>query len=215
MPDGHPPGEQQAAGEQPGEDQLRQQRLDKLERLKRSGVDPWPARFERSHTAAEARAAFREDAPVDASLAGRMIGFRDLGKLSFAPLQDGSGQIQISFQLDVLGERYERLKDLDVGDFIGVSGELWRTKRGEITLRVRDYRLLAKSLRPLPEKWHGLADREKRYRQRYLDLIANDEARGTARTRSAVVAAMRQLLNARGFLEVETPVLQPLYGGAA
>ncbi len=202
--------------EEPSDDQLRRQRLEKLDRIRESGTNPWPTRFERTHTLAEARSAFGEDGdPLHVRLAGRLVAFRDLGKLSFAQLQDGTGKLQISFQLKDLGERYEDLRNLDIGDFIGISGYLWRTSRGEITAGVHDFQPLAKSLRPLPEKWHGLVDPEKRYRQRYLDLITNDEVRRVFETRTRIISGMRRWLDERGFMEVETPVLQPLYGGAA
>jgi len=210
-----------AAGDRPlppgeGTDHLREQRLEKLERVRASGANPWPARYERSHATMQASAAFAaNEERLDARLAGRLTALRDLGKLSFAQLQDGAGKLQLSFQVDDLGERYEALKDLDIGDFVGVSGWLWRTRRGEITLRVQEFELLAKSLRPLPEKWHGLQDPEKRYRQRYLDLISNDEVRAVFVKRTEIVRALRNFLDERGFLEVETPALQPLYGGAA
>ncbi|MDE3077607.1 MAG: lysine--tRNA ligase, partial [Chloroflexota bacterium] len=197
------------------EDKLRQQRLEKLGRIVSSGVDPWPARFDRSHSCAEALAAFREGEDVPVRLSGRLVAFRDLGKLTFAHLLDDGCRIQLSFQVNDLQEAYSRLKDLDVGDILGVSGYLFKTNRGEITAHVQEFQLLAKSLRPLPEKWHGLTDIEKRYRQRYLDLIANEDARETFRQRSGIVSGIRRFLDERGFLEVETPILQPLYGGAA
>ena len=198
------------------EDQLRQQRLEKLERIRQSGANPWPARFERSHTAQQARDAYQSDEDrLPATMAGRLVAFRDIGGMSFSSLQDGSGRVQLSFHRDDLGERYEDLKDLDVGDFVGVSGYLWRTRRLEITLRVQEFQLLAKSLRPLPEKWHGLQDPEKRYRQRYLDLISNDEVRQVFAKRTAIVRSLRDFLDQCGFVEVETPALQPIYGGAA
>jgi lysyl-tRNA synthetase class 2 len=200
----------------PEGDHLREQRLEKLERIQTSGVDAWPTRYDRSHTTAQASAAFEAtDERIEARLAGRLTALRDLGKMSFAQLQDGAGKLQLSLQVDDLAERYESLKDLDIGDFVGVSGWLWRTRRGEITLRVQDWQLLAKSLRPLPEKWHGLQDQEKRYRQRYLDLIANDGVREVFEKRTRIVRSLRAFLDERGFLEVETPALQPLYGGAA
>ena len=199
-----------------GTDHLRQQRLEKLERIRQSGANPWPTRFERSHTTAEARAAFTSnDDSIAARLAGRLTAFRDLGGMSFARLQDGAGSLQISFHREDSEDRYEALKDLDIGDFIGVEGRLWQTKRGEITLHVDAVQLLAKSLRPLPEKWHGLQDPEKRYRQRYLDLISNEQVRDVFEKRSRILRSVRRFLDERGFLEVETPALQPLYGGAA
>ncbi|HEY8694088.1 MAG TPA: lysine--tRNA ligase, partial [Chloroflexota bacterium] len=200
----------------PGEDRLREQRLEKLERIRASGANPWPTRFERSHTTKQASVDFAAtEEGFDARLAGRMIAHRDLGGMTFSRIQDGAGKLQLSFHKEDLGERYESLKDLDIGDFVGVSGYLWRTKRGEITLRVQKFELLAKSLRPLPEKWHGLQDQEKRYRQRYLDLISNEDVRAVFEKRTRIVGSLRRFLDERGFLEVETPALQPLYGGAA
>jgi lysyl-tRNA synthetase, class II len=198
------------------EDLLRRQRLEKLQRIRDSGANPWPTRFERSHTTVQAREAYTsDDERLSVRLAGRLVAFRDIGKLSFASIQDGAGKLQLSFQVDDLSDRYEGLKDLDIGDFVGVSGWLWKTRRGEITLRVQEFDLLAKSLRPLPEKWHGLQDQEKRYRQRYLDLVSNDEVRDVFAKRTQIVRRLRQFLDERGFLDVETPALQPLYGGAA
>jgi lysyl-tRNA synthetase class 2 len=139
-----------------------------------------------------------------------------MGKSTFAHIEDGSGRIQIYFKRDDLGEEaYETFKrDFDLGDFIGVEGHPFRTRTGEVTVRVQSYQLLSKALHPLPEKWHGLKDVEIRYRQRYLDLIANEEVRHIFTTRTRVVAAMRRFLDEQGFLEVETPTLQPIYGGA-
>ena len=140
---------------------------------------------------------------------------RPMGKISFLDLRDGSGKIQLCFYKDRLSEeRLDLFKELDIGDIIGVSGKLFRTKSGEPTVEVENFTLLAKSLQPLPEKWHGLSDVERRYRQRYLDLIANAEAREIFLVRSQVITAIRDFLNQRGFLEVETPVLQPSAGGA-
>jgi lysyl-tRNA synthetase class 2 len=139
-----------------------------------------------------------------------------MGKATFMDLRDGSGKLQIYFRRDELGEeKYELLQDFDIGDFIGVSGELFTTHSGEFTLRVSDFVMLAKSLQPLPEKWHGLVDVEKRYRQRYLDLIANQGVKDIFLLRSRLIAAMRRFLDSRGFVEVETPVLLPVASGAA
>jgi lysyl-tRNA synthetase class 2 len=140
---------------------------------------------------------------------------RSIGKLSFLDIRDSSGKIQLSLRYDLLGrERYEFLQDIDIGDIIGARGKLFRTKAGELTLEVSDFAMLCKSLRPLPEKWHGLADVEKRYRQRYLDLIANEESRSIFILRSKIITAIRSFLDKQGFMEVETPVLQPHAGGA-
>jgi len=197
-------------------DRIAQQRRQKLERIRRQGVDPYPSGYHRSHTTQQALDLLEKQAKAKVvSLAGRLTAMRRMGKTSFGDLRDGSGKIQLCFYKDRLGgENLELFQDLDIGDIIGVSGKLFRTKTGEPTLEVKDFTLLAKSLQPLPEKWHGLADVDKRYRQRYLDLIANAPAREVFQIRSRVIAAIRQFFNQRGFIEVETPVLQPSAGGA-
>ncbi|MCL5264426.1 MAG: lysine--tRNA ligase [Chloroflexi bacterium] len=197
-------------------DDLRQQRVAKLESLRAVGIDPYPRRYERTHMAAEAVGQFEQLTGQEVRVAGRIVGMRILGKATFAHLADASGRIQIYARQDVLGEdKYGLFKMLDLGDFIGATGTMFRTKTGEVTVEVRDYEFLAKSLLPLPEKWHGLVDVEKRYRQRYLDLIANPSTRRVFEIRSGVIDAMRRFLRERGFVEVETPILQPIYGGAA
>lgn len=201
-------------------DDQAQSRREKLDRIKALGIDPYPARFERTHTNREALALFPEGEshtpplpPVQ--LAGRITAMRFMGKAGFFDLRDGTAKIQAYFRRDTLGEeRYEFLRNLDLGDFIGVRGNLFKTRTGEITVQVSEYALLAKALLPLPEKWHGLTDVEKRYRQRYLDLIANEEVRRIFEIRSRAVSAMRRFLDSRGFIEVETPVLQPIAAGA-
>src|SRR5687768_5815986 len=157
-------------------EEIEQQRLAKVEALRAAGVDPYPVRFERTHTAAEIHAKHRGlDAGAGsgerASVAGRLMLRRRQGKLSFAVLRDGTGEIQLFVEKDRLGdEAYERFSELDLGDWVGATGEIVKTKRGELSVRVEDFTLLAKAIRPLPEKWHGLKDAELRYRQRYLDL---------------------------------------------
>jgi lysyl-tRNA synthetase class 2 len=207
----------------PGEEELIQQRRAKLERMRERGIDPYPARISRTHTAAEAVSAFEAwetaggqgDAPV-ASVAGRITALRDMGKASFLDLRDGSGRIQCYVRKDTVGaDAYAGLADLDLGDFLAVSGPLFRTKTQEITVEAREYAVVAKALRPPPEKWHGLEDVEIRYRQRYLDLMANEDVRDIFRTRAAVLRAIRAYLDRRGFIEVDTPVLQSEAGGAA
>jgi lysyl-tRNA synthetase class 2 len=197
-------------------------RFDKLARLRARGIDPYPHRYERSHTAAEAVSLFEaeekratEDARTDVvSLAGRIVAFRGMGRATFADLLDGSGRVQVMFRRNQLPDTYEVLNDLDIGDWLGVKGPIFRTRAGEITLEVGDFTLLCKSLRPLPEKWHGLSDVETRFRQRYLDLIANEQSRKTAVLRSRVLSAMRRFMEGRGFIEVETPTLVPIAAGA-
>jgi lysyl-tRNA synthetase class 2 len=207
----------------PGEDELIQQRREKLERMRARGVDPYPPRTSRTHAARDAVAAFEAwesagasgDAP-SVTVAGRITSKRDMGKASFVDVTDGTGRIQCFLKKDVLGDEvYSGLADLDLGDFIAVSGPLIRTRTGEVTVEARSYDVLAKALRPPPEKWHGIEDVEIRYRQRYLDLMANEDVRAIFRTRAAVIAWIRRYLDASGFIEVDTPVLQPEAGGAA
>lgn len=194
------------------------QRYQKVLRLRERGITPYPLRVSRTHTARQAIDAFTRGEPLQGvQLAGRLIARREMGKLAFAHLQDGSAKLQLMFRKDVLGADAFAylLKDFDLGDFIGVTGEMMRTKTGEITLHVTQFELLAKTLSPLPEKWHGLKDVETRYRQRYLDLLSNEAVRDIFIKRAKIVTALRKYLDEHGFLEVETPVLQPLYGGGA
>jgi len=202
-------------------ERIAQQRRQKLDRIRTRGIEPYPHRYHRSHTTREAVALLKRNEEgltkeEEVSVAGRIMANRPMGKISFLDIRDGSGKIQLLFQdIDQFDEELRELfKDLDIGDIIGASGRLFRTKSGEPTVWVEDFTLLAKSLRPLPEKWHGLSDIDKRYRQRYLDLIANTEVKETFQVRSQIITAIRQFLNQRGFLEVETPVLQPSAGGA-
>ena len=198
-------------------ERITEQRLDSLSRIRARGMDPYPHSYHPSHTVREATALFelQGEKSQEISLAGRIMSRRSIGKMSFLDIRDGSGKIQLSFRYDLLGkERYEFLQDIDIGDIIGAGGRLFRTKAGELTLEVSDFVMLCKSLRPLPEKWHGLADVEKRYRQRYLDLISNEESRSIFLMRSRIITAVRSFLDSRGFVEVETPVLQPHAGGA-
>ncbi|MBI4785675.1 MAG: lysine--tRNA ligase [Chloroflexi bacterium] len=194
------------------------QRYEKLARLRARGIEPYPLRATRTHSAREALDAFtRGEEPKGVRLAGRLVALRDMGKLCFAHLQDGSAKIQLMFRRDFVGpDNYAvLLKEFDLGDFVGVEGDVFKTKTGEITLQVSRFELLGKALSPLPEKWHGLKDIETRYRQRYLDLLSSEEVRRTFVIRAKAVTALRRYLDEHGFLEVETPVLQPLYGGAA
>jgi lysyl-tRNA synthetase class 2 len=205
--------------------QLRAAREAKLARLRAAGADPYPARSPRTHTAAAAVAAFLElerqgvdEGPADVWLAGRLVGaLRRMGGSIFAHLQDGSGQVQLHLRRDRLGAAsLEAFDDLyDPGDHVAARGTMFRTRRGEVSLAVDEVRMLAKSLLPLPEKWHGLQDVETRFRQRHLDLLSNPETRARFAQRTAIVRAMRAYLDGRGFLEVESPVLQPIYGGGA
>jgi lysyl-tRNA synthetase, class II len=190
-------------------------RRKKLERLRASGVDPYSRGFKPTHSTAQARALLGDaERTEEMAVAGRLMVKRLMGGSAFADLQDQAGRIQLFASRDILGERdFELFADLDAGDVIGVRGPIFRTRRGEVTLEVHSIQLLTKSLRPLPEKWHGLKDVEIRYRQRYVDLIANPEVREVFRARTKIIAALRSLLDGRGFLEVETPVLQEVPGG--
>lgn len=196
----------------------RETRLQRLRALREQGINPYPNDVERTHTIAEALQQFETLAGPENSLTlvGRIRLMREMGKAAFAKLEDGTDSIQIYFRLNDLGESaYKNIKLLDLGDFIQASGFLFVTRTGERTLHVTGYRILSKGIRPLPEKYHGLEDKEIRQRKRYLDLIANsDEVRRVFVIRSLTVKAMRNYLDNHGFYEVETPILQPLYGGA-
>jgi len=190
-------------------------RRDKLERLRAAGVDPYSRGFHPTHNSESAKTLLGEAERTESiSLAGRLMVKRLQGGLVFADLQDGRGRIQLMATRNTLGDdEFARFADLDVGDIVGVTGPIFRTKRGEITLEVHSFQLLTKSLRPLPEKWHGLKDVEIRYRQRYVDLIANPQVREVFRARSKIITSIRGLLDERGFIDVETPVLQEVPGG--
>ncbi len=188
---------------------------EKLERIRAAGVEPYSRGFKPTHSSQSAKALLGSSERTDpVSLAGRLMVKRLHGGSAFADLQDGEGRVQLFASRDILGpDQFERFVDLDPGDLIGVNGPIFRTRRGEVTLEVHSMQLLTKALRPLPEKWHGLRDVETRYRQRYVDLIANPEVREVFRARIKIIAGMRRLLDGRGFLEVETPVLQEVPGG--
>jgi lysyl-tRNA synthetase class 2 len=193
-------------------------RRQKLAELRAAGIDPFRAEFETTHFSAEALRAYVEgkDNEVAVAVAGRLVTIRDMGKSQFVKILDQQGEIQLYVRKDVVGdEAYAAIRKLDLGDIIGAQGTLFRTKSGEVTVRVASAVMLAKALRPLPEKWHGLADLEQVYRQRYLDLVVNRESRRRLLLRSGVVSSIRRFLEARQFIEVETPVFQPVAGGAA
>ena len=196
-------------------------RRKKLQTLRERGVAPYPNDFRPDHTTAEVHARFGglDEAALagagNVAVAGRIVGLRDFGKAGFLHVQDRGGRLQIHARRDRLGdERFETYRLLDLGDLIGVVGRPFRTRTNELTLEATDLRFLAKALLPLPEKWHGLQDIEARHRQRYLDLIVNPDSRRVFETRSQVIAALREFMTARGYLEVETPMMQPLAGGA-
>ena len=204
------------------ENKLVAERRAKLAALRATGSPAFPNDFRRDALANELLLGYGglSDAALEASsvrvkVAGRMMLRRIMGKASFAKLQDSSGQIQIFVQREALGEQpYDDFKGWDIGDILGAEGVLYRTKTGELSVRVDGLRLLVKSLQPLPDKWHGLADTEARYRQRYVDLIMNEDSRAVFQKRTALVRFLRDMLDARGFLEVETPMMQPIPGGA-
>jgi lysyl-tRNA synthetase class 2 len=199
-------------------DERRAQRLAKLARLSEQGIDPFPPRAEFTHTAEQAVAAFDPQAEQQptVTVAGRLTSIRVMGKSTFAHLRDGSGPVQIYLQRDVLGEESYNVfrHEVDLGDFGQFTGELFATRTGEVTVRVTAWVFLGKTLRQMPDKWHGLRDTETRYRQRYLDLLSNEEVRDIFVKRTRIISAVRRFLDARGCLEVETPTLQPIYGGA-
>ncbi len=207
-------------GSEPSESVLMADRRAKLERLREAGLDPFPHSFPGRTPIASVREAHEdledgEETEAPHRVAGRITGRRGMGKAAFIDLVDGSGKIQLQSRSDVLGaEQHERLVGMDLGDHIGVDGVAFKSRRGELTLRVESWVPLAKSLRPLPDKYHGLGNVETRYRHRELDLIANPEVKRTFVTRARTIAEIRRWLDGHDFIEVETPVLQPIYGGA-
>lgn len=196
-------------------------RREKLEELKSKGIEPYPYCFEKTHFAKEILEKYGnlkegEESPEEVSMAGRIMTKRGHGKSTFSHIQDESGKIQIYAKVDVLGEeQYEIFQKLDLGDILGIKGKVFRTKTGEITIRLSSFVLLCKSLHPLPEKWHGLQDKELRYRERYVDLMVNPGIKEVFLKRSKIISLIRKFLEEREFLEVDTPVLQVLQGGAA
>ncbi len=192
---------------------IRKIKLDKIEEMRKNGINPYPERFEKKHYVEEIKN-FPEDTEV--KTAGRLVAKRKGGKLSFCHYQDFTGKLQICFEFNTLGkEKYDYFKKmLDIGDYLGIEGTLFKTKTGELTILVKDFVILGKTLRPMPEKWHGLEDRELRYRQRYLDLIMNEDVREIFKLRTKVVRTIRNFLDENRFDEVETPVLQTKPSGA-
>jgi lysyl-tRNA synthetase class 2 len=206
----------------PSEEELYRERLAKLNRLRERGIDPYPPRYHRTHSSQAAQEAFLAwenggggEAPR-ARVGGRVAALRRMGRAAFLDLQDASGRVQVFARRDKLGEAdFDLLRDTDLGDILGAEGSLFRTRAGEVTIEAESLTMLAKALQTPPEKWHGLTDTEQRYRQRYRDLIANQDTRDLVLLRAKVVTAMRRFLDARGFIEVETPVLVDHWGGAA
>jgi len=205
--------------------QYRDVRLEKLEKLKALGVEPWPRKATRTHGIAELAATYAdaeawpneklEGLGLTISVMGRILTIREMGKSVFAHLTENGEKIQGFFRMNDLSETsWETIKLLDMGDFISITGPLMRTKTGELSVRVKEIQFLSKALLPLPEKWHGLQDKEQRYRQRYLDLVSNGDVLKTFQTRSRIVSAVRRFMEDQGYLEVETPMMQPIPGGA-
>ncbi|UCG91178.1 MAG: lysine--tRNA ligase [candidate division WOR-3 bacterium] len=194
-----------------------EERLKKLEILKEEGIESYPYKFERTHTFREIREGFERlsESQDDVMTCGRILTVRGHGKTVFATLGDESDKVQIYLRKDELGEEFRLFHYFDIGDFIGVTGPVFKTRSGEITILVKEFAMLVKALRPLPEKWHGLRDIEIRYRKRYLDLIVNPAVRDFFKKRAYVINFIRQFLDERGFIEMETPILQPIYGGGA
>jgi lysyl-tRNA synthetase class 2 len=206
----------------PTEKELIKERLKKLEELRKKGINPYPYNYDYTHHAKELHSKYdkklgKEEKTKDKTkVAGRVMGLRRMGKATFIGLVDKTGKIQLYLSQNTLGkEKYDILKLIDVGDWLGAEGTLFKTKTGELTVDVKDFEILAKSIRPLPEKWHGLKDKEIRYRKRYLDLIMNPEVKEVFINRTKIIDTIRTELNKKEFIEVDTPVLQPIYGGAA
>ena len=201
-------------------------RLRKIDEMRKQGVDPFPARVKRTHPVADAMELFvAAESKTDGAdesgtvrtetvhVAGRVMARRGMGRMSFLDIRDGSGEIQIQARKDVLPDDFELLSMLDIGDFVSVSGPVIRTRRGQISIEAQGFAIISKSMRPLPEKWHGLQDAETRVRQRYLDLLSNDRAVRNAKARSKVASSVRQFMERRGYIEVETPILVPIAAG--
>ena len=191
-------------------------RRKKLDELRGKGIDPFGTKFERTHRAQEIMDGFADLENTQVTIAGRIMAKRNMGKATFVHIQDVSGKIQVYVRVNEVGEeQYELFTHFDIGDIIGVTGKVFKTQRGETSVWANEITLLSKSLRPLPEKWHGLKDVELRYRQRYVDLIVNPEVKDVFIIRSKIIRAIRNYLDKLGFLEVETPMMHPIAGGAA
>jgi len=191
-------------------------RREKLRDLIDLGIDPFGEKFECTHSAKQILENFADLEGQETAIAGRIMSLRTHGKATFADLMDSSGRIQLYFRIDVLGEeQYGLLEKVDLGDILGIRGKIFRTRRGEISVEVHNMKFLSKSLRPLPSQWYGLKDVDLRYRQRYVDLIVNPEVRRVFETRSRIIQCIREFLVERGFIEVETPTLHPIAGGAS
>ena len=197
--------------------QLMQIRRDKLNKLKEEGKDPFEiTKYNRTHTSKQVAQNYDELEGKDVTVAGRIMAKRIMGKASFCHIQDGEGRIQSYVSINELGEEsYKQFKEDDIGDIIGITGFVFKTKTGEISIHAKEVTLLSKSLRPLPEKYHGLKDTDLRYRQRYVDLIMNPEVKDTFLKRVQILQEIKNILNEKGYLEVETPILNTIAGGAS
>ena len=212
--------ENNAVNEEESTEQLSeilQIRRDKLAKLQQAGKDPFEVTvFDRNAYSQDIIDNFEDYEGKEVAVAGRIMSWRDMGKASFLDLNDFKGKIQLYVKLDVVGEEnYRGMAMMDIGDIVGVRGEVFRTRRGEVSIKAHELKLLSKSLKPLPEKWHGLTNTDARYRQRYVDLIINPKVRETFVRRSRIISAIRRYLDGQGFLEVETPMLVANAGGAA
>ena len=191
-------------------------RIKKIEALREKNINPFPAQFLRTHTSLQSIREFEkseEESDIKVTVGGRITARRGMGKATFIDLRDAQGQIQLLIRKNNLGEDYDLLNYIDIGDWLGATGNLFKTRTGEITVQVNSFQILCKAIRSLPEKWHGLTDVETRFRQRYLDLIANEQAVISARSRSKLISTMRQYMDNKGFMEVETPILVPIAAG--
>jgi lysyl-tRNA synthetase, class II len=202
-------------------DEYMKQRIKKLEELRDKGIDVYPNYFDKKDDSIDILEKYGDlkegdETKTNVSIAGRIMTFRPMGKAGFAHLQDEKGKIQVYVRADEIGkDAYEVFSKSDLGDIVGVKGIVFKTKKGEVSVKVKEFVLLAKGIKPLPEKWHGLKDKEVRYRKRYLDLIVNPDVRKTFVMRSKIIDIVRELLKGKGYLEVETPTLQSIYGGAS
>src|SRR3989338_10202123 len=204
------------------QDEVVKERLRKIEELRKQKINPYPHIFKKKDDAAALQQKYKDLKPeqkadVSVTIAGRLMSIRDMGKIAFGVVQDGSGRIQLVLQDPDTPEKNFTFfkKYIDLGDFIGVEGSVFRTKRGELSVLVKKAEIVSKSLQTLPDKWHGLEDKEERYRKRYLDLIMSPETKQVFQKRSQIINSLREFLDKNGFQEVDTPVLQPLYGGGA
>ena len=198
------------------DNQLLRERKRKLAELRKKGIEPYAYNFDKQHFADKILKEYNKYEDKKVSVAGRVMSMRDMGKVRFAHINDSTAQIQLYFKKDIIGsDKYSVLKLLDIGDIIGCQGKVFKTNKGEVSIEVKSFSLLTKSLKPLPEKWHGIKDKELQYRQRYVHLIMNPDEKQVFVTREKIIGGIRQYLLDRDYVEVQTPILQPMYGGAS